>query len=206
MKNNDTLWKIYKNDENMPITPNQFKRGSKIEVDGEPYAVIEWQHIKCGRGGATVRTKIKNLISGRVLERTYDSGEKLKEPDFEEKRMQYLYNDGTEYIFMDQESYEQVHLDDDCVGDAYLFMPESLDVAVQFFNGRPIGITLPNFVELEVTECEPGVKGDTVTGGSKGATVITGGKIQVPLFINEGDVLKIDTRDASYIERVSSKK
>lgn len=193
-------------EENMPITPNQFKRGSKIEVDGEPYAVIEWQHIKCGRGGATVRTKIKNLISGRVLERTYDSGEKLKEPDFEEKRMQYLYHDGTEYIFMDQESYEQVHLDDECVGDAYLFMPESLDVAVQFFNGKPIGVTLPNFVELEVTECEPGVKGDTVTGGSKGATVITGGKIQVPLFINEGDVLKIDTRDASYIERVSSKK
>lgn len=198
--------KIYENEEIMPITPNQFKRGSKIEVDGEPYAVIEWQHIKCGRGGATVRTKIKNLISGRVLERTYDSGEKLKEPDFEEKRMQYLYHDGTEYIFMDQESYEQVHLDDDCVGDAYLFMPESLDVAVQFFNGKPIGITLPNFVELEVTECEPGVKGDTVTGGSKGATVITGGKIQVPLFINEGDVLKIDTRDASYIERVSTKK
>ena len=197
----------------MPITPNQFKRGSKIEVDGEPYAVIEWQHIKCGRGGATVRTKIKNLISGRVLERTYDSGEKLKdsgeklkEPDFEEKKMQYLYHDGTEYIFMDQESYEQVHLDDDCVGDSYLFMPESLDVAVQFFNGKPIGVTLPNFVELEVTECEPGVKGDTVTGGSKGATVITGGKVQVPLFINEGDVLKIDTRDASYIERVSSKK
>lgn len=198
--------KIYENEEIMPITPNQFKRGSKIEVDGEPYAVIEWQHIKCGRGGATVRTKIKNLISGRVLERTYDSGEKLKEPDFEEKRMQYLYHDGTEYIFMDQESYEQVHLDDDCVGDAYLFMPESLDVAVQFFNGKPIGVTLPNFVELEVTECEPGVKGDTVTGGSKGATVITGGKIQVPLFINEGDVLKIDTRDASYIERVSTKK
>lgn len=198
--------KIYENEEIMPITPNQFKRGSKIEVDGEPYAVIEWQHIKCGRGGATVRTKIKNLISGRVLERTYDSGEKLKEPDFEEKRMQYLYNDGSEYIFMDQESYEQVHLDDDCVGDAYLFMPESLDVSVQFFNGKPIGVTLPNFVELEVTECEPGVKGDTVTGGSKGATVITGGKIQVPLFINEGDVLKIDTRDASYIERVSSKK
>ena len=190
----------------MPITPNQFKRGSKIEVDGEPYAVIEWQHIKCGRGGATVRTKIKNLITGRVLERTYDSGEKLKEPDFEEKKMQYLYHDGTEYIFMDQESYEQVHLDDDCVGDSYLFMPESLDVSVQFFNGKPIGITLPNFVELEVTECEPGVKGDTVTGGSKGATVITGGKVQVPLFINEGDVLKIDTRDASYIERVSTKK
>ena len=104
MKNKETIYKlfednisnIYKNEENMPITPNQFKRGSKIEVDGEPYAVIEWQHIKCGRGGATVRTKIKNLISGRVLERTYDSGEKLKEPDFEEKRMQYLYNDGTE--------------------------------------------------------------------------------------------------------------
>lgn len=188
----------------MPITPNQFKRGSKIEVDGDPYSVVEWQHIKCGRGGATVRTKIKNLISGRVLERTYDSGEKLKEPNFEEKEMQYLYKDGEEFIFMDKESYEQVHLNPDAVGDSYLFMPENLDITVQFFNHKPIGTNLPNFVELEVAVTEPGLKGDTVTGGSKGATLVTGGTIQVPLFINEGDILKIDTRDETYIERVKS--
>lgn len=190
----------------MPITPNQFKRGSKIEVDGDPYTVVDWQHIKCGRGGATVRTKIKNLISGRVLERTYDSGEKLKEPNFEEKEMQYLYKDGADFVFMDKSSYEQIHLSPEAVGESEEFMPESLDVSVQFFNGKPIGVTLPNFVELEVTVTEPGMKGDTVTGGSKGATVSTGGKLQVPLFINEGDVLKIDTRDGSYIERVKSGK
>ena len=190
----------------MPVTPNQFKRGTKIEVDGEPYAVIEWQHIKCGRGGATVRTKIKNLISGRVLDRTYDSGEKLKEPNFEEKDMQYLYKDGEEYVFMDKESYEQIHLPSEAVGDSYLFMPENLDVTVQLFNHKPIGVNLPNFVELEVTFTEPGLKGDTVTGGSKSATLSTGGSIQVPLFINEGDVLKIDTREETYIERVRSAK
>ena len=190
----------------MPITPNQFRKGAKIEVDGDPYAIVEWQHIKCGRGGATVRTKMKNLITGRVLERTYSSTEKIKEPDFEEKKMQYLYKDGAEYVFMDVENYEQVHVGGDEIGDAYKFMPESLEVSVQFFNGKPIGVTLPNFVELEVVETEPGVKGDTVTGGTKGATVVTGGKIQVPLFINEGDVLKIDTRDETYIERVRSAK
>ncbi len=186
----------------MPITPNQFKRGSKIEVDGEPYAVVDWQHIKCGRGGATVRTKIKNLISGRVLERTYDSGEKIKEPDFEDKYMQYLYKDGAEFVFMDNESYEQVQIKEDEVGEIALFMPENLEVNVQIFNGKPIGVSLPNFVELEVTETDPGIKGDTVTSGSKNATVITGGSVSVPLFINIGDVLKIDTRDATYIERV----
>ncbi len=190
----------------MPITPNQFKKGSKIEVDGEPYAVVEWLHIKCGRGGATVRTKMKNLITGRVLERTYSSDEKIKEPNFEEKKMQYLYKDGADFVFMDQESYEQVNIGENEVGDAVDFMPENLEVYVQFFNGKPIGVDLPNFVELEVVETEPGVKGDTVTSGSKAATVITGGKIQVPLFINVGDVLKIDTRDETYIERVKSAK
>ncbi len=190
----------------MPITPNQFKKGSKIEVDGEPYAVVEWLHIKCGRGGATVRTKMKNLITGRVLERTYSSDEKIKEPNFEEKKMQYLYKDGADFVFMDQESYEQVNIGENEVGDAVDFMPENLEVYVQFFNGKPIGVDLPNFVELEVVETEPGVKGDTVTSGSKAATVVTGGKIQVPLFINVGDVLKIDTRDETYIERVKSAK
>lgn len=188
------------------ITPNQFKRGAKIELDGEPYAVVEYLHIKCGRGGATVRTKVKSLRTGAVIERTFKSDEKIKQPDFEEKQMQYLYHDGEKFIFMDNESYEQIEIGGDAVGEAYLFMAENISVGVQIFNGQPIGVDLPNFVELEVTQTDPGLKGDTVSGGSKPATVITGGTVNVPLFINIGDVLKIDTREASYIERVRTAK
>ena len=184
------------------ITPNQFKRGAKIELDGEPYAVVEYLHIKCGRGGATVRTKVKSLRTGAVIERTFKSDEKIKQPDFEEKEMQYLYHDGEKYYFMDIESYEQIGIGDDSVGDSYLFMPENINVYVQIFNGQPIGVDLPNFVELEVAETDPGLKGDTVSGGSKPAKVSTGGTVNDPLFINIGDVLKIDTREQTYIERV----
>ncbi len=188
------------------ITPNQFKRGAKIELDGEPYAVVEYLHIKCGRGGATVRTKVKSLRTGAVIERTFKSDEKIKQPDFEEKQMQYLYSDGEKFYFMDTESYEQIEIASDGVGDSYLFMPENINVNVQVFNGQPIGIDLPNFVELEVTATDPGLKGDTVSGGSKPATISTGGTVNVPLFINIGDVLKIDTREQTYIERVRTAK
>lgn len=188
----------------MPITPNQFKRGSKLEESGEPYAVVEYLHIKCGRGGANVRTKLKNLINGKVIERTYSSDEKIKTPDFEERNMQYLYKDGDNYVFMDNDSYEQINLTDDEIGESSLFMPESLEVYVQLFNQKPIGVTLPNFVELEITQTDPGVKGDTVSSSSKPATTITGATVNVPLFINEGDVIKIDTRESTYVERVRS--
>lgn len=188
------------------ITPNQFRRGAKIELDGEPYAVVEYLHIKCGRGGATVRTKVKSLRTGAVIERTFKSDEKIKQPDFEEKQMQYLYKDGEKFIFMDNESYEQIEIGALEVGDSYLFMPENISVGVQIFNGQPIGIDLPNFVELEIAQTDPGLKGDTVSGGSKPATVITGGVVNVPLFINIGDVLKIDTREQTYIERVRTAK
>lgn len=188
------------------ITPNQFKRGAKIELDGEPYGIVEHLHIKCGRGGATVRTKVKSLRTGAVIERTFKSDEKIKQPDFEDKEMQYLYSDGDTFYFMDNASYEQVEVPAEHVGDAALFMPENIMVQVQIFNGQPIGIDLPNFVELEVTETDPGLKGDTVSGGNKPAKVITGGTVNVPLFINVGDVLKIDTRDQIYMERVRSAK
>jgi len=188
------------------ITPNQFKRGAKIELDGEPYGVVEFLHIKCGRGGATVRTKVKSLKTGAVIERTFKSDEKIKQPDFEDKQMQYLYNDGATFFFMDNESYEQVEVASEAIGDQSLFLPENINVQVQIFNGQPIGIELPNFVELEVTETDPGLKGDTVSGGNKPATVITGGTVNVPLFINIGDVLKIDTRDQAYMERVRTAK
>lgn len=190
----------------MVVTPNQFKRGIKIEVDGEPYSVVEYLHIKMGRGGANVRTKMKSLISGNVIERTFKSDEKIKQPDFEEREMQYLYKDGENYNFMDTESYEQIGLSEDDVGDIALFMPENIMVKVLVFNQKPTGIELPTFVELEVTQTDPGLKGDTVSGGNKPATVSTGGTVNVPLFINIGDVLKIDTRDSSYIERVRSGK
>lgn len=188
------------------ITPNQFKRGAKIELDGEPYAVVEYLHIKCGRGGANVRTKVKSLRTGAVIERTFKSDEKIKQPDFEEKEMQYLYNDGEKFYFMDNESYAQIEVAADSVGDNSLFMPENIHVGVQIFNGQPIGIDLPNFVELEVVETDPGLKGDTVSGGSKPAKVSTGGSVNVPLFINIGDVLKIDTREQTYMERVRTAK
>ncbi|ADR18146.1 elongation factor P [Calditerrivibrio nitroreducens] len=187
----------------MVVTPNQFRRGTKIEVDGEPYTVVEYLHIKMGRGGANVRTKMKSLITGRVIERTFTSDEKIKQPDFEEKQMQYLYNDGENYYFMDNETYEQITMTSEEVGEAALFMPENINVKVQIFNKKPIGVEIPNFVELEVVETVPGIKGDTVSGGSKPAKVSTGGTVTVPLFINEGDIIKIDTRDGSYIERVS---
>jgi elongation factor P len=187
----------------MVVTPNQFKRGMKILVDGEPYSVVEYLHIKMGRGGANVRTKMKSLLTGNVIERTFKSDEKLSQPDFEEKQMQYLYNDGENYYFMDNETYEQIQLSADDVGDAALFMPENITVNILVFNQKPVGIQLPNFVELEVVETDPGLKGDTVSGGTKPAKLSTGGVINVPLFINEGDVLKIDTRDGTYIERIS---
>ncbi|MGA1861344.1 elongation factor P [Deferribacter thermophilus] len=188
------------------ITPNQFKRGTKVEVDGEPYVVVEYLHVKMGRGGANVRTKLKSLLTGNVIEKNFKSDEKLPQPDFEEKEMQYLYNDGENYYFMDNETYEQITISRNEIGEAALFMPENLNVTVLIYKGKPVGVELPNFVELEVAETEPGVKGDTVSGGSKPAKVVTGGVVQVPLFISEGDVIKIDTRDGKYIERVKSSK
>ena len=188
----------------MTVTPNQFKKGIKIEVDGEPYSVVEYMHIKCGRGGANVRTKMKNLINGKVIDRTYSSDEKLKQPDFEQKQMQYLYSDTENCYFMDNQSYEQVAMTVEEVGEAADFMSENLAVGIMMFNQRPVGVQLPNFVELEVTKTEPGLKGDTVTGAAKPAQVSTGGTVSVPLFINEGDIIKVDTRETLYIERVRS--
>ncbi|WP_022852225.1 elongation factor P [Limisalsivibrio acetivorans] len=190
----------------MVVTPNQFKKGLKIEIDGEPYSVVEYLHIKMGRGGANVSTKMKSLISGKVIERTFKSDEKIKQPDFEDKDMQYLYRDGDSYVFMDNETYDQIYIPAEDVGGMADFMQENINVNVQLFNQKPIGVELPNFVELEITQTDPGFKGDTVSGGSKPATVSTGGTVNVPLFLNEGDVIKIDTRDGSYMERVRSAK
>jgi len=179
-----------------------FRKGLKIEIDGAPFAIIDFQHVKPGKGGAFVRTKLKNLINGRVLDQTFRSGEKVQKPDLVEKEMQYLYKDGDNYCLMDNETYEQIMLTGDQMGDAVLYLTENMNLQVLFFNQQPVAVDLPNFVELTVAQTEPGVRGDTASGGTKPATLESGAVIQVPLFINEGDRLKVDTSTGTYIERL----
>jgi elongation factor P len=180
----------------------EFKKGLKIELDGVPYVIADFQHVKPGKGGAFVRTKLKNLLTGRVLDQTFRSGEKVKRPDLVEREMQYLYREGDRFCMMDNETYEQIMLTEDQVGEARLFLTENLDVKILFFNQQPVAVEVPLFVELEVAQTEPGVKGDTAAGGTKPATLESGMTIQVPLFISEGDRVKVDTRTGAYIERL----
>uniref|UniRef100_A0A7V4G9G1 Elongation factor P n=1 Tax=Desulfobacca acetoxidans TaxID=60893 RepID=A0A7V4G9G1_9BACT len=179
-----------------------FKKGLKIELDGAPYVIVDFLHVKPGKGGAFVRTKLKNLVNGKVLDQTFRSGEKVKRPDLVEREMQFLYREGDSFVMMDNESYEQLALTAEQLGEARLFLTENLNVKVLFFNRQPVAVELPTFVELEVVQTEPGVRGDTASGGSKPATLESGAVIQVPLFINVGDRLKVDTRTGAYIERV----
>jgi elongation factor P len=179
-----------------------FKKGLKIEIDGAPYVIVDFLHVKPGKGGAFVRTKIKNLLTGRVLDQTFRSGEKVKRPDLMEREMQYLYREDDNFNMMDNETYEQVIISADQMGEATLFLAENLNVKVLFFNQQPVAVELPTFVELTVAEAEPGVRGDTATGGSKPARLETGAVIQVPLFIDEGERVKVDTRTGEYMERV----
>lgn len=178
-----------------------FKKGLKIEIDGTPYIIVDFLHVKPGKGGAFVRTKLKNLVTGKVLDQTFRSGEKVKRPDLVEREMQFLYREGDNFHLMDNQTYEQLALTAEQLGDAMLFLVENMNVNVLFFNQRPVAVDLPTFVELEVSQTEPGVKGDTASGGSKPATLESGAIIQVPLFINEGDRVKVDTRTGTYIER-----
>lgn len=185
----------------MYSTPD-FRKGLKIELNGEPFTIVDFLHVKPGKGGAFVRTTLKSLISGNVIDRTFRSGEKVDKPNLEEKEMQFLYETEGEFHFMDVESYEQLFLTEDHLGDARNYLQENVNVAVLFHNGKPIGVEVPIFVELTVASTEPGFKGDTASGATKPATLETGMTVQVPLFVNEGDVLKIDTRTGKYIERV----
>jgi len=180
----------------------EFKKGLKIELDGSPYTIVDFQHVKPGKGGAFVRTKMKNLLTGRVLDQTFRSGERVKKPDLMEREMQYLYREGDSYCLMDNETYEQIMLSGEQMGDAVLYLTENMNLQVLFFNQQPVAVDLPNFVELTVAQTEPGVRGDTASGGTKPATLESGAVIQVPLFINAGDRLKVDTRTGSYIERL----
>jgi elongation factor P len=185
------------------IDTSEFRNGMKIEIDGEPYVILEFQHVKPGKGSAFTRTTIRSLLSGRNLERTFKSGDKVDRPDIEERDMQFLYAQGDEYHFMDQKNYEQTYIDAKVLGEAKNYLKENINAAIMFYNGKAIGVTLPNSVELKVTKCDPGVRGDTVSGAQKPATLETGYVINVPLFINEGDVLKIDTRSGEYLTRTS---
>jgi elongation factor P len=186
----------------MSVDTSQFRNGLKIELDGEPYTIIFFQHVKPGKGGAFVRTKVKNLRNGKVLDRTFRSGEKIDEADVTERRMQYLYQDGEALVFMDNESFEQTPFTAEQVGDSRKYLKENLDVDVLFWRGKPINIELPAFIEAIITRCDPGLKGDTASGSTKPATIETGAVVQVPLFVKEGERIRVDTRTGVYVERV----
>jgi elongation factor P len=183
------------------ISVNDFKTGVTVELDGAAYQVVDFQHVKPGKGAAFVRAKLKNLQTGATVERTFRGGEKVSKAHVDRREMQYLYNDGQDYICMDNENYEQISISKSQIGDGVKWLLENMNIYVLIFQGNIIGLELPNFVELRVTETEPGIKGDTATGATKNATLETGAVVQVPLFVEEGDILRIDTRTGQYMER-----
>ena len=184
------------------ISAGEFRNGLTVEIDGNVYQILEFQHVKPGKGAAFVRTKLKNVISGGVVEKTFRPTGKFPKEHIERKSMQYLYSDGDLYHFMDGETYDQIALNEETIGDALKFVKENEEVKVCSYQGEVFAVEPPLFAELVVTETEPGVKGDTATGATKPATVETGATVMVPLFVNEGDVLKIDTRTGEYLSRV----
>jgi elongation factor P len=181
---------------------SDLRKGLKILVDNAPYVVVEAQFVKPGKGAAFTRTKMKNLLTGGVIERNIRSGEKLEPAAIEERGMQYLYKEGDAFVFMDNENYEQMHIQKEVVSEAADFLKDNTTVQVLIFNERPIGVTLPNFIDLRITHSDPGIRGDTASNVTKPATLETGAVIQVPLFVNEGEIVRIDTRTGSYVERV----
>lgn len=184
------------------ISTGEFRKGAKVEFRNAPYEIIDFQHSKVGRGGAIVRTRLKNLKTGSIIEETFKAGEKFPKPNLEEKSMQYLYKQGESYYFMDTENYEQFPLSGDQLGEAIKFLKENMVVKALFYSGTLLTVELPMFVELRIEETDPGFKGDTASGGSKPAVLETGATIKVPFHLNEGDVVRVDTRTSEYIERV----
>jgi elongation factor P len=184
---------------------NSVRKGNKLDIDGEPYLVVGVDFRKPGKGTPSTEVKMKNMLTGNVVTRTYKSGERLNAADIEEREMQYLFAEGTHLVFMDNASYEQVHIDASALVEQRGFLLDNTNVSVMFFNGRPIGVELPTFVEMEVTETEPGFKGDTANNVMKAAKLPTGASVQVPIFINQGDIIRIDTRTGEYSERVAKR-
>lgn len=183
------------------ITAGEFRKGITIEWDGGVWNIVDFQHVKPGKGAAFVRTKVKNIMTGAVIERTFNPTDKMPRAIIETKEMSYVYNDGVFYYFMDTETYEQIPLTLDQVEDAVRFVKENENVTVRFFKGSAFSVEAPNFVVLEVTETEPGFKGDTTSNTFKPATLETGYSLQVPLFVNIGDKIRVDTRVGEYMER-----
>lgn len=183
------------------LSTTDFRRGLKIEMDGVPYEIVDFLHVKPGKGGAFIRTKLKNMINGRVVENTFRSGEKMVKPDLESKDMQYLYREAEDFVFMDMESYEQMHAGAAQLGEKGGYLKDGMELKMLLYKGQPLDIDLPASVVLQVSETEPGVKGDTVSGATKPAQLETGITVNVPLFINIGDKIKVDTRSGEYIGR-----
>jgi elongation factor P len=184
-------------------TTNDLKNGLVLNIDGQLWTVVEFQHVKPGKGPAFVRTKLKAVLSGKVVDRTFNAGVRVETANVDKRAMQYLYKEGADYVFMDSDTYDQVHVSPDTVGDAAHFLLDNADVVVAMHEGAALYVELPTSVETTVTYTEPGLQGDRSTGGTKPATIETGYEIQVPLFITTGERVKVDTRDGSYLGRVS---
>lgn len=181
---------------------SEIRKGTKIEINGEPFLVVESQFVKPGKGSAFVRARIKSLTSGLSIEKTWKQNERIDRASLEERGMEFLYRSGDEFHFMDTANYEQMVLSEDQVGDAANWLTENLPCSVLFHNGRAISVDVPNFVELDIVQCEPAVKGDTKTNASKQAVLSTGAKVQVPMFVDNNERIRIDTRTGEYVERV----
>ena len=185
------------------ISTADFRTGLVIILDNQLFEIVEFQHVKPGKGGAFVRTRLKNVLTGRVLEKTFRSGEKMEEARLEERTWQFLYHDGDLFCFMHPETFEQIEINASVVGDNANWLKENSEAKLLFYEGKVLSVDPPITVELEITQCDPGVQGDRATGGTKPAKLETGVTVQVPLFVNEGDVIKVDTRTGEYMERVS---
>ncbi len=183
------------------FSTTDFRRGLKIEIDQTPYEIVEFLHFKPGKGGAMIRTKLRNLLTGKITDNTFRSGEKVKKPDMGTRIMQFLYRDGEAYVFMDMTTYEQIEVSEDQIGGKGGYLKDGEEIKVLLYNGRPVDMDLPAAVVLEVTETDPGIRGDTVSGATKPAKLSTGLTVTVPLFIDVGDRIKVDTRTAAYIGR-----
>jgi len=185
------------------ISTADFRNGLTVDLEGDLMQIVEFQHVKPGKGGAFVRTRFKNILTGRVLEKTFRSGEKFEEARLEEETLQYLYHDGDFYHFMNKDTYEQLAVGEDIVGDSAKWLKENDDAILLFYKGKAIALRVPFFVTLKITQCDPGMQGDRATGGTKPAVLETGATVQVPLFIQEGEVIRVDTRTSEYLERAN---
>ena len=183
------------------ISVTDLRSGTKVEMDGGLWEVVDYQHQKIGRGGAKMVAKFRNLESGSIVERSFNATEKIQDIFIEYRTMSFLYADGDNYTFMDMETFEQPTLTKDQIGDGARFLKENIEVTVDYYQGRPLNVTLPNVVELQITQTDPGVRGDTVSGGSKQATLETGATVNVPLFIDQGEIIRVDTRSGEYLGR-----